>query len=101
MAALPYAAFWVFIISSSAIGDKLIGMNKFDKLSIRRVFNTLGMNSVVFKRKLYKHNSIETIIPGLIVPMGAVIGLSFVDCTQPYVGLGLLIIVSEKNVYYI
>lgn len=68
LSSLPYIAFWFFIVASSVIGDKLYQSGRLSKTAVRKIFNTLG----------------------LIVPMGAVIALSFVTCAQPYVGVALL-----------
>jgi hypothetical protein len=41
LSALPYIAFWLFIISSGIIGDQLQNFG-FKKLTVRRIFNILG-----------------------------------------------------------
>jgi MFS transporter, ACS family, solute carrier family 17 (sodium-dependent inorganic phosphate cotransporter), member 5 len=68
LSALPYIVFWFAIILSSIIGDKLIESKKLTKTVVRKIFNSLG----------------------LILPMSAVIGLCFVDCSIPYAGVALL-----------
>lgn len=70
LSALPYLAFWLLTIVSSIVGDKLIQSNTLSKTTVRKLFNTLGF----------------------IVPMGAVIGLGFVTCSDPYIGVALLVV---------
>lgn len=67
LSALPYLVFWLFIISSGVIGDKIqrLGLSK---TNVRKLFNTLGF----------------------IMPMFAVIGLMFVTCEIKYIGVALL-----------
>ena len=60
--------FWFLTILSSIIGDKLIQSGKLSKTAVRKIFNTLG----------------------LVLPLCAVIGLAFVTCADPYVGVALL-----------
>ena len=60
--------FWFVIILSSVIGDKLIQTKILSKTGVRKLFSALG----------------------LILPMCAVIGLCFVTCAIPYVGVALL-----------
>lgn len=69
LSALPYIVFWLTIIVSSIVGDKLIQSKKLSKTSVRKIFNSLG----------------------LLLPMSAVIGLCFVTCGEPYVGVALLV----------
>lgn len=68
LAALPYITFWFFIILSGIVGDLFLQKLKWKKTTVRKVFNTLGF----------------------FFPMGAVIGLAFVDCRIPYAGVALL-----------
>lgn len=65
---MPYVAFWLFTIISSILGDKLIQSKRLSKTSVRKLFNSLG----------------------LLIPSGAVLGLAFVTCEIPYLGVGLL-----------
>jgi len=68
LSALPYLAFWFAIIVASVTSDKLIQSKALSKTLVRKIFNSLG----------------------LILPMTAVIGLCFVDCSIPYAGVALL-----------
>ena len=43
LSAIPYLGFWLFIILSGIIGDKLISKFKFKKNTVRKIFNSLGM----------------------------------------------------------
>ena len=70
LSALPYIAFWLITIVSSVVGDKLIQSNALSKTVVRKIFNSLGS----------------------IIPMGAILGLAFVTCAIPYVGVALLVI---------
>lgn len=70
LSALPYIAFWLVTVVSSILGDTLIQSCKLSKTTVRKIFNTLGF----------------------IIPMGAVIGLAFVTCEMPYLGVGILVI---------
>lgn len=70
MSALPYIAFWLITIVSSVVGDKLIQSNLLSKTVVRKIFNSLGS----------------------LIPMAAIIGLAFVTCASPYVGVALLVI---------
>jgi len=51
------------------IGDKMIQSGKFTRVVVRKIFNTLG----------------------LVLPAVAVLGLCFVTCSSPYVGVALLV----------
>lgn len=68
LASLPFIVFWVIIVISGAVGDKLIETKKLTREGVRKLFNTLG----------------------LILPATAVVALCFVTCATPYVGVALL-----------
>ena len=68
MSSLPFFTCWVFIILSSLLGDKLISSGKLSRIHVRKIFNGIG----------------------LAFPVVAIIALSFIDCTQPYLGVLLL-----------
>lgn len=68
LSALPYICFWFLTIISSVVGDKLISTNTLSKTAVRKLFNIIGN----------------------ILPASAVIGLAFVTCAHPYVGVALL-----------
>ena len=42
LSAVPYLCFWLFIILSGIIGDKLIQRFKVQKTTVRKIFNSLG-----------------------------------------------------------
>ena len=67
---MPYIVFWFMIVASSVIADSMIKANTLSKTNVRKLFNSIS----------------------LIVPMSAVIGLTFVTCAHPYAGVGLLTI---------
>jgi hypothetical protein len=68
LSAVPYIVFWIFIISSGIICDRLVQQYKMSKTFVRKIFNSLSM----------------------LVPMGAVIGLCFVNCETKMIGVALL-----------
>ena len=68
LSAVPYLSFWLFTILSGIMSDKIIQTKKLSRTAVRKLFNTVG----------------------LLVPMGAVIGLIFVTCTNAYVGVALV-----------
>ncbi|CAF0770185.1 unnamed protein product [Brachionus calyciflorus] len=65
---IPYISCWMCAMISSFISDRLIISEVISKASIRKIFNGIGF----------------------IVPMIAVILLSFVTCANPYMGVVLL-----------
>jgi ACS family sodium-dependent inorganic phosphate cotransporter-like MFS transporter 5 len=68
LSSLPYIVFWLVTIVSSAVGDKLIQSKKLSKTAVRKIFNTLG----------------------LLIPAVSMVGLAFVTCSNPYMGVALL-----------
>lgn len=68
--AIPFLACFIFISLSSLCADKLIRTGKFRRITIRKLFNGLGLS----------------------VPILTLIGLSFITCRQPYLGVVLLTI---------
>lgn len=68
LSSLPFIFFWLIILISSFIGDRLIESKKLTKTQVRKLFNTLG----------------------LVLPATAVGGLCFVTCANPYIGVTLL-----------
>ena len=70
LSAVPYLSFWLFTILSGIMSDKIIQTKKLSRTAVRKLFNTVGF----------------------LVPMGAVIGLIFVTCTNAYVGVALVTI---------
>ncbi|RNA04067.1 inorganic phosphate cotransporter isoform X3 [Brachionus plicatilis] len=70
VSALPYIASSILNLSSSIISDKLITSGKLSRTNTRRLFGFIG----------------------LFVPLLSVIGLSFVTCKQPILGIALLVI---------
>jgi ACS family sodium-dependent inorganic phosphate cotransporter-like MFS transporter 5 len=68
LSSLPYIVFWLVTIVSSGVGDKLIQSKKMSKTGVRKLFNTIG----------------------LVVPAVAMVGLAFVTCANPYMGVALL-----------
>lgn len=69
ISSVPYLTFWLFIILSGIIADKMqtLGVSK---LAVRKIFNSIGF----------------------LVPMSAVIGLMFVTCQYKFIGVVLLTI---------
>ena len=84
MSAVPYLIFWLVIIMSGLIGDKLQISYGLQKKTVLRLFNTLGF----------------------IIPMIAVIGLMFVKshikCLYKYVLFKeiILIIISNSQIEF-
>lgn len=70
LSATPYIVFWLVTVLSSILGDMMMQTFKMSKTTVRKLFNTLG----------------------LMLPMAAVIGLGFVTCSNPYIGVLLLTI---------
>lgn len=68
LSALPYIACWLFSSLSGIVGDKLIESKRMSRTNVRKLFTALG----------------------LLLPMCAVIGLAFVTCAEPYIGVALL-----------
>ncbi|RNA32387.1 sialin isoform X2 [Brachionus plicatilis] len=65
---IPYISCWACAIISSIISDRLIISEAMSTSKIRKIFNGIG----------------------LLVPMMAVVLLSFVTCKNPYLGIGFL-----------
>ena len=65
LSSIPYLLFWLFTILSGIISDKVIQSGKLTRSTVRKLFNTVGF----------------------LVPMFAVIGLIFVTCEDPYIGV--------------
>jgi hypothetical protein len=65
LSAVPYLSFWLFTLLSGILSDKIIQSKKLSKTTVRKIFNTVGF----------------------IVPMLSVIGLIFVTCENPYLGV--------------
>jgi ACS family sodium-dependent inorganic phosphate cotransporter-like MFS transporter 5 len=65
LSAIPYLLFWLFTILSGILSDKMIQSGKITRTACRKLFNTIGFT----------------------VPMFAVIGLIFVNCQYPYLGV--------------
>ena len=86
---MPYIIFWLFTIVSSIVGDKLIQSNVFSKTTVRKLFNLLG-NLNANKTFMSYSSIVASIFQGFLLPMTAVIGLGFVTCAIPYVGVALL-----------
>ena len=68
LSSIPFLTNWTVIIISSFIADYLTTSNVMSKLTVRRLFTGLGM----------------------FIPMFALICLSFIDCTRPYLGVAFL-----------
>ena len=68
LSAIPYLLFWLFTILSGIFSDKIIQTNKISRTTVRKIFNTVGF----------------------LVPMLSVIGLIFVTCENPYIGVLLI-----------
>ncbi len=65
LSSIPYLLFWLFIVLSGVISDKLIATKSFSRTLVRKGFNTLGF----------------------LVPMASMVGLIFVTCRHPYLGV--------------
>ncbi|CAF0884887.1 unnamed protein product [Brachionus calyciflorus] len=70
ISAIPYIASSILNLLSSIISDKLITSGKLSRTNTRRLFGFIG----------------------LFVPLCSVIGLSFVTCKNPALGIALLVI---------
>jgi MFS family permease len=70
MSSLPYLACWLFINVSSMTGDRLIQSKKISRKNVRKIFNGIGLS----------------------VPVCSLIGISFITCATPYLGVALLVI---------
>lgn len=68
VSAIPYIAFWFFIVLSGFASDILSKRELVSLIIIRRVANFIGF----------------------IVPCGALIGLGYVKCSNPYTGVALV-----------
>ncbi len=68
MSSLPFLSCFIFINISSVLGDKILRENLLSRKMVRKIFNGIG----------------------LAFPVGTLIGLSFVTCENPYVGVALL-----------
>ena len=67
---MPYICCWSCAVISGLLSDKLISSNILTRKTVRKLFNSLG----------------------LFVPLIATIILIFVDCSNPFLALGLLAI---------
>jgi MFS family permease len=70
MSSLPYIACWIFINIASMTGDKLIKSKRITRQNVRKIFNGIGLS----------------------VPVLSLIGISFITCSTPYLGVALLVI---------
>ena len=52
LSALPYICFWLTIILSSIIGDKLIESKTLSKTFVRKLFNTLGKTKLKLEQSI-------------------------------------------------
>jgi ACS family sodium-dependent inorganic phosphate cotransporter-like MFS transporter 5 len=67
-AALPYLFAWITVIVASIVADKLITSKVLSKTMTRRVFNSLG----------------------ILIPVGALIGLTFIPVSNAKISLVVL-----------
>lgn len=70
LSSLPFLFCWIFISLSSIAGDKLIRSKRLSRQNVRKIFNGIGLS----------------------VPVATLIGISFVNCSTPYLGVALLVI---------
>jgi ACS family sodium-dependent inorganic phosphate cotransporter-like MFS transporter 5 len=103
LSALPYIVFWFFIVASGAMGDKLIRSKKLSRTTVRKIFNTIGTNtgSHFLTMILIGGPIFRFFCKGFLIPMVSLIGLSFVRCDLPYLGVALLVAgLASKSVYF-
>ena len=80
--------FFVTIVSGF-LSDKLIQSKLISRIKCRKLFNTIGNNlGIHFEQFLLINYSFK----GLTAPMLAVVGLYFVDCSNPYLAIYLIVI---------
>ena len=65
LSSIPYVLFWLFIVLSGVVSDRLIGLGCLTRTVVRKGFNTVGF----------------------VVPMVSMVGLNFVTCKNPYLGV--------------
>lgn len=70
ISAIPYIASAILNMLSSIVSDKLVQSGKLTRTKSRKIFGAIGM----------------------FVPLASVIGLAFVTCANPGIGIALLVI---------
>lgn len=78
MSAIPYIACGLVTVIFGSVCDKIIRNKILSRTNLRRTFNGLG----------------------LFMPMVAVLALSFVDCSMPYLGVVCLTVAMAFNGFY-
>ncbi|CAF0884868.1 unnamed protein product [Brachionus calyciflorus] len=78
MSAIPYVACALFTAVLGIVSDRLMSKNIISRKKLRKLFNGIG----------------------LAVPAAAVICLSFVDCSLPYLGVACLTVGLAFNGFY-
>ena len=92
MSSLPFLSCFIFINISSLLGDRILKANVMSRKNVRKIFNGIG-NFLIYKLELAQRLlTFRCKIKGLATPVGALIGLSFVTCSIPHVGVALLCI---------
>ena len=87
LSSIPYAILAFVVIASGFVSDKLISSKRFSKNNVRKFF-TIGCNIILFKVILMKFSHFFQ--TALIIPVIAIVGLSFVTCEETDVAVGLL-----------
>ncbi|RNA08779.1 sialin isoform X2 [Brachionus plicatilis] len=75
LSSIPFFVSWIIVINSSFVADYLISRNKMPKIYVRKLYTALSM----------------------FTPMIALIFLSYVDCSSPYLAVFFLILGQALN----